>query len=317
MITPQTMHKNDIITLSTEITEEFLALQDIRPSSRITYKHVLHRFFQWTTTHSVENLNRLTILRYKTWLDEQAISVFTKSLYLVVVRRFFAWTEEQNIYPNITQGIKNPKKQTKSHYKDSLRIDDIKLLFKTINTQTLQGKRDFALLNTLIRTGLRLREICNARIQDVEYMHEQARLWIQGKGRHGKDEFVVLTQSVLEPIQQYLSERVEAKPTEPLFASISDRNFGKFLTTFSLSRIVRTYLTKAGIKTKRITAHSLRHTFGVLSMQAGASLYEVQLAMRHAAPSTTQMYLGDLERIKRLEASPEHKIGTFLETHGI
>jgi len=80
---------------------------------------------------------------------------------------------------------------------------------------------------------------------------------------------------------------------------------------------VRTYLIKAGIKTKRVTAHSLRHTFGVLSMQAEASLYEVQPAMRHAAPSTTQMYLGDLERLKRLEASPERKISTLLETHGI
>ncbi len=299
-----------------EHIDPFLLTQDIAPSSRLTYLHAIQHFVKWLSIKNNTTPTRLTILEYKYWLDEKNISVFTKSLYLVVVRRFFTWTEEQDIFPNIAQGIKNPKKQNKSHHKDSLRIEDIKLLFNTINTNNLQGKRDFAIINLLLRTGLRLREVTHAQIQDIEHLHNQSRLWVHGKGRHDKDEFVVLTQSVLDPITKYLELR-KTSGSHPLFASLSDRNFGKRLTTFSLSRIVRVYLTKAGIKTKRITAHSLRHTFGVLSMQAGASLYEVQLAMRHAAPSTTQMYLGDIERIKRMEASPEHKLNSLLNKEGI
>ncbi|PJF37928.1 MAG: hypothetical protein CUN55_19590, partial [Phototrophicales bacterium] len=116
----------------------------------------------------------------------------------------------------------------------------------------------------------------------------------------------------LEPLRNYLRARNVRHHDAPLFASLSDRNYGKPLTIFSLSRIIKNRLRAAGLNSKRITAHSLRHTFGVLAMQAGASLYEVQLAMRHTAPTTTQLYLGDIERIKRLEASPERKISALL-----
>ncbi len=166
---------NAFDSLTIETIEEFLAMQDITSSSRSTYKNVLQQFFSWVATNNKQQLSRLSILTYKSWLDEKSISVFTKSLYLVVVRRFFTWTEEQNIYPNITQGIKNPKKQSKSHYKDSLRVEDIKLLFNTIDTSNLQGKRDFAIINLLLRTGLRLREVTHARIHDIEHIHGKAR----------------------------------------------------------------------------------------------------------------------------------------------
>jgi integrase len=138
-------------------------------------------------------------------------------------------------------------------------------------------------------------------------------LWIHGKGRSSKDEFVLLTPQALTSLHEYLQARIIKSEREPLFISLSDRNYGKKLTIFSLSRIIKGRLRAAGLDSKRITAHSLRHTFGVLSMQAGASLYEVQLAMRHTAPTTTQLYLGDIERIKRLEASPERKMSNLLD----
>ncbi len=296
-----------------QLIDQFIMSHDVAKTSRSTYRNSLRQFFRWFAQQHITEPTRETILEYKSYLDEKGLRPFTRAAYLVAVRKFFEWSEGLKLYPNIAKGIKGAKRGLKSHHKDSLSIDMIMRLLASITTTTLQGKRDFALINLLFRTGLRLIEISRADIVDLEIEHEdEALLWVRGKGRDGKDEFVVLTHEALHPIQLYLKAR-KAK-TGPLFAGIGNRSKGKRITTFSLSRLIKGYLRQAGMDSRRITAHSLRHTFGVLSIKAGASLYEVQLAMRHSAPATTELYLGDIERQKRREASPEKKIRDLFKT---
>jgi len=294
----------------------FVAAQDIAPRSRVTYKNALQRFFIWYNKEKFDAPRREAILLYKYWLDSQKLSAFTKATYLVVVKRFFLWAEQEGMCANITRGIKGVKRQLKNHQKDSLSEEHIARLFQSIKKNTVIDYRDFAIINTLIRTGIRLKELSLAQMDDIQTTNDgQKVLYVQGKGRSGKDEFVILTPEVLSPLEEYL-EKIAPRKIDcdtPLFVSLSDRNYGKVLTIQSLSRMIKQRLRRAKIDSKRITAHSLRHTFGVLAIKAGASLYEVQLAMRHTASSTTQLYLGDIERIKRLEGSPEKKIGEFLK----
>jgi integrase/recombinase XerD len=296
-----------------ELIHPFIAAQDISLNSRTTYLNAMTQFMHWCKEKSITEFKRETILSYKFWLDTKGLSSYTKAIYIVVIRRFFLWTEDSNIYPNIARGVKGIKKYVKSHQKESLSLDNLKQLLSSINCSTLCGKRDFALINILVRTGLRLKEIASATIEDMYEQRGETLLWIHGKGRASKDEFVLLTPQTLVSLRDYLQDRVIKSEKDPLFISLSDRNYGKKLTIYSLSRLIKRRLRAAGFDSKRITAHSLRHTFGVLSMQAGASLYEVQLAMRHTAPTTTQLYLGDIERLKRLEASPERKMSHLLD----
>lgn len=296
-----------------EFIHPFIASQDISLNSRVTYLNAMVQFVRWCTEKKITEPKRETILSYKFWLDTKGLSSYTKAMYIVVIRRFFLWTEESDLYPNVSRGVKGIKRYVKSHQKESLSIDTLKKLFASIDCATLQGKRDFALINILVRTGLRLKEIASATLEDMYEQRGEMLLWIHGKGRSSKDEFVLLTPQTLTSLHDYLQARVIKSEKDPMFVSLSDRNYGKKLTIFSLSRIIKRRLRAAGLDSKRITAHSLRHTFGVLSMQAGASLYEVQLAMRHTAPTTTQLYLGDIERIKRLEASPERKMSNLLD----
>jgi integrase/recombinase XerC/integrase/recombinase XerD len=296
-----------------EFIQPFIASQDISLNSRITYLSAMTQFLRWCTEKKITEPKRETILSYKFWLDTKGLSSYTKAMYIVVIRRFFLWTEESDLYPNVSRGVKGIRKFAKNHQKESLSIDTLKKLFSSIDCSTLHGKRDFALINILVRTGLRLKEIASATLEDMYEQRGEMLLWIHGKGRASKDEFVLLTPQTLTSLHDYLQARVIKSEKDPLFISLSDRNYGKKLTIFSLSRIIKKRLRAAGIDSKRITAHSLRHTFGVLSMQAGASLYEVQLAMRHTAPTTTQLYLGDIERLKRLEASPERKMSNLLD----
>ncbi|HVX00887.1 MAG TPA: tyrosine-type recombinase/integrase [Candidatus Babeliaceae bacterium] len=299
------------------LINRFIISQDIARVSRSTYKSSLRQFFNWFFEQNVKNPTRETILAYKESLDAKGLRPFTRSSYLVAVRKFFEWAEGLKIYPNIAKGIKGAKRSLKSHQKDSLSVEQIKLLLNSINTKTFQGQRDFALINLLFRTGLRLIEIARADIEDLQVDGDEALLWIRGKGRDGKDDFVVLTETAVTPIMQYLRTRKAKDKKQPLFGSLSDRNNGKRITTFSLSRLIKSYLRKAGLQSRRLTAHSLRHTFGVLSIKAGASLYEVQLAMRHTAPTTTELYLGDIERIKRREAAPERRLNALFQEEKI
>ena len=307
------MHVAPAIFNIDEFIHPFIVSQDISLSSRSSYLNALIQFSRWCKEKQIMHPKKETVLSYKFWLDSKQLSSYTKAMYIVVIRRFFLWTEDSNIYPNISRGVKGIKRYSKGHQKESLSIDSLKKLLQSIDCNNLQGKRDFALINILVRTGLRLKEIASATLEDMYEQRGEMLLWIHGKGRSSKDEFVLLTPQTLVSLHEYLQAREIKSEQEPLFISLSDRNYGKKLTIFSLSRIIKRRLRAAGLNSKRITAHSLRHTFGVLSMQAGASLYEVQLAMRHTAATTTQLYLGDIERIKRLEASPERKMSDLLD----
>jgi len=122
---------------------------------------------------------------------------------------------------------------------------------------------------------------------------EKKLLWVHGKGRSGKDEFVLLTPAALTPYIIILQERVIKNEKEPLFGSLSDRIM-EANNNFFIIQMIKKRLRAAGFDSKRITAHSLRHTFGVLLCKREPSLYEVQLAMRHTTSTTTQLYLGDI-----------------------
>ena len=311
-----TRKKEEVISISSrnlfEAIDQFLAAQDVTRGSKIMYRNALKQFFAWFLEQKITNPTRETILAYKEDLDLKGLRPSTRAGYLVAVRKFFEWAEGLKLYPNIAKGIKGARRALKHHQKDSLTVPQIKKLLGTIDQNISQGKRDFALLNVLIRTGCRLIEVVRADYNDLDLQGDEALLWIRVKGRDGKDDFVVLPEETLAPLLNYLRSKTIKKPEDPLFTSLSDRNKGKRLTTFSLSRIVKGYLRKAGLDSKRITAHSLRHTFGVLSIKAGASLYEVQLAMRHSNPGTTEIYLGDIEKQKRLEGGPEKRLNALL-----
>lgn len=308
--------KNAVVTQQNfmALIEQFIRTLDVAPSSRRTYQQSLKQFFSWLAeTHDAASPTRETVLRYKEALDLRQLRPFTRSSYLVAIRKFFEWAEGQKLYPNIAKGVKGLRRNVKMHQKNALSFEQIENLLCSIKRTTEQGLRDYALINLLCRTGLRLIEVKNANIDDLDHRSDGvAVLWIRGKGRDGKDDFVVITDEALTPLAEYLHKRKPKELYEPLFASVSDRNSGKRLTTFSLSRIVKQRLRGIHLNSRRLSAHSLRHTFGVMAIKAGASLYEVQLAMRHTSPATTEIYLGDIEQAKRLEGGPEQRISEML-----
>jgi len=286
----------------------FLSAQDVKQTSKDTYRKGLERFFAWITEQDGANPTREDILAFKGYLDAQGLSSFTLSTYLVAVRKFFEWAEGMKYYPNIARGIKGAKK-ARGFRKDPLTVDQVKELLSRVDRSTLQGKRDYALLNLLIRTGLRTVEVIRADAGDIRQESGEAVLWIQGKGRDTKDEFVLLTQDTLKPLNEYLNSRGRVEDKAPLFTSLSDRNRDQRLTTRTIREIVKQNLKGIGLDNERLTAHSLRHTAITLSLMGGATIQEAQALGRHSNINTTLIYAHNINRIAQ---APERKIDALL-----
>ena len=212
------------------------------------------------------------------------------------------------LYPNIAKGIKGSKRP-RGFRKDPLTVDQVLELFQSVCRDDLIGWRDIALLNLLVRTGIRTIEAIRANIGDIRQNTGETVLWVHGKGRDSKDDFVVLTPNALKPINDYLQLRNEISETAPLFISHSNRRLNKRLTTRSVSRIIHFYLQRIGVASLRITPHSLRHTAITLSLQGGASIQEARALGRHSDINTTLTYAHNIDRIAR---APERIIDKVL-----
>ena len=280
-----------------KILDNFLADQDISASSRSTYARSLKQFISWlaeTGRHTLE-LQREDILAYKEYLQSSK-SAYTVTLYLTSVRKLYQWLESQRMYPDITRGIKGAKKP-KGFRKDTLSQNQLREVLDSMELKSLEELRDYAIFNLMARTGLRDIEVSRALTGDIRMETGQPVLWIQGKGRDSKDDFVILTPEALKPIKAYLKARGRVKKDEPLFCSHSDRNRGEALSTRSISRIIKNSMRAVGLDDSRLTAHSLRHTAISLSIQGGASLQQAQAMARHSDSKTTLVYFHNLERI--------------------
>ena len=296
-----------------QLVVDFLQSLDLKQNSKKTYERQMRRFIRWILKTKISNPDRENILEYKEYLEREHLTSLTISGYIVVIRKFFEYLEGIKLYPNIARGIKGMKR-SKGFRKDPLTLSQIQSLLTGIDQSTTQGLRDYAIINLLIRTGLRTIEIIRTSMGDIRQESGEKVLWIQGKGRDTKDEFVLLTEETSRPIEAYLKkrDRKTKKENDPLFMSHSDRNFGKRLTTRSISRIVKDNLRKVGIDSSRITAHSLRHTAITLALQAGASIQEAQALGRHANINTTMIYAHNINRITH---APERKIDELLQSY--
>jgi len=289
------------------IIEMYLASIDVKPKTKETYRRALKRFMEWLRDNSIIQPNRADILAYKGYLMAN-FTACTVSSYLTAVKGLYIYLEAEKISPNIANGIKGAKHQ-QGFKKDPLTVEQAKNVLIEIDTKDITGLRDYAIINLLIRTGLRTIEIERANIEDIRQQAGEALLYIQGKGRDSKDDFVLLTEATLKPIRDYIKARGKTKPTDPLFISHSNKNYGGRLTTRSISRIVKDNLREAGIDSERITAHSLRHTAVTLSLLGGATIQEAQSMARHKNINTTLIYAHNINRIKH---APERVIDTML-----
>lgn len=292
-----------------ELLNKFIYSLDVKESSRDLYKRTLRLYFSWVDKSglSLSSVAREEILAYKDNLLASNKSSLSVGSYITSVRRFYEWAEANKYYPNVAKGVKSPKRKQQFKKQPLLPSQAVSLLD---HCQT-GNLRDFAIVNLLLRTGLRTVEVVRANVGDIVFKGAQKVLLIQGKGRDEKDNFVLLTDKTYIPLKAYLDSRVNLKEEEPLFTSTSRNNMGERLSTRTISYIAKEGLKSIGLDEKAYTAHSLRHTTAVNILRGGGSLEMAQMTLRHSNPATTQIYTATLNEERRLQNSGEALIDSM------
>lgn len=302
----------EIITTGSNIKsfiDEFIQAQDVKETSKKLYRRTLQQFLNWIEdkNYILSEIARNHVLEYKQDLLSAGMSSLTVGSYITSVRRFYEWAEANKYYPNIAKGIKTPKRK-QQFKKQALLPQQATELLNYFEDKT---PRDYAIINLLLRAGLRTIEIIRANVEDLTFKGSQRVLLVHGKGRDERDNFVILTDKTYKPIAEYLALRGKVSPTEPLFISTSNNSKGERLSTRTISFIAKEGLKAIGLDERSFTAHSLRHTTAVNILRAGGSLEQAQMTLRHSNPATTQIYTATLNEERRLKNSGEALIDSL------
>ena len=294
------------------LVDRFLKSVNLRENSRALYKRTLKQFFLWAESknQSLETLTIVELIEYKEYLlsPERGLTSLTVGSYITSLKKFYEFLESERRYPNIAKSLKNPKRKQQFR-KSPLSPEQATGLLVYIKYQAL---RDYAIINLILRTGLRTIEVIRANIGDIVVKPGGHRvLLIHGKGRDEKDNFVILTDKAYKPISEYLESRGVYRPEEPLFYSTSNNSKGERLSTRTISHIAKEGLRAIGLDSKNFTAHSLRHTAGTSLLRATGDLEKTRLMLRHSDPKTTLIYVDTLTEERRLKESGEAILDTL------
>ncbi len=277
-----------------DLFQQFIIFIDATPNTVRTYRGSLKQWFLYLRQNQIGHPDSETVRQYRQELQNSGKKPTTVKNYIIAVKRFFEWTEEAGFYPNIAKYIKSGH-LSKNFKKDYLTSSQAKKILDEIDRSTLKGKRDYAMLVTMLTMGLRTIEITRANIEDIRTKGDATVLYVQGKGHEEKDDLIRMPYHVETAIRDYLSVRNIANPSAPLFVSTSNHNHNGRMTTRSIRRIVKTAFISAGFNSSRLTAHSTRHTAATLSLLNGASLQQTQELLRHKNIGTTEIYAHNID----------------------
>jgi integrase/recombinase XerC len=199
---------------------------------------------------------------------------------LAAVRSFFKYLlREGMVGKNPAELVSSPKKEKKVPY--HLNIDEMTALVEAPQGESILPLRDRLILEVLYSCGLRVAELTGMNVGDAEL--SEGVVWVLGKG--GKERIVPLGSHARLAVAAYLQERNNPEPTAPLLLNAN----GGRLTSRSVARIVDKYILNIATM-KKISPHTLRHTFATHMLEGGADLRAIQEFLGHASLSTTQKY---------------------------
>ena len=290
---------------------DFINFCDTSKATIKTYAKALKVFFAYLNLNNIKQPTREDLIAYRSYLLDRELQSTTIASYINAIKQFFKWAYDKGIYKNIADHIKGAKVNTQYHRKEALTLEQAReVLLKASEGQTLEDKRNFAILYLSFACGLRTIELVRANINDITFKSGSVALLIQGKGKIDKADFVKLPYNVEKAIREYLALRGETNEEAPLFTSLSDRNKGERLTTKSVSRIIKQAFRSIGLNNALFTAHSTRHTFITLFLLNGGTLEEARQIARHSSINTTMIYNHAIDRAKN---NGEEKIANLLD----
>ncbi len=274
------------------LAQSFIENQ-VSVQTRRVYAQTIRAFVEATGKRDVRAITREDIIAWRRGLETAGQAPATIARKVSTVRSLLEWARQGGLLEtNPAALVKTPRVPQQSTT-NGLEVAEVRRLLRTPDTHSLKGKRDRAILGILLYLGLRREELCKLTLGDLGEERGYRTLLIHGKG--GKTRKLPVPVRVMRDIEAYLAAtgRDRKDAAAPLFTPVKNnvgrKSLAKPLSTEAVRLLVKKYCRLAGIS-KRITPHSLRHTFATRALDNHCPLRDLQVTLGHADPKTTVAY---------------------------
>jgi integrase/recombinase XerC len=272
-------------TQSLQLFLRALQGQNYSPKTLRAYGDDLTQFLVWVEKNRVDwdiptRFSRVDIEGFMQYLAAQRMTGVTRVRKLAAIRKFFTFLEENSILAanpaNTVKGARREEKEPNILYKEQ---------YKALLYEASDNIRDYAIIQTFLQTGIRLSELANLRVDDVDFEHRILTVR-QGKGK--KDRQIPLVDDAVKALRNYMRYRnTQLIVDDEIFFLAKN---GTSLNVSTVKYTVAKYVKRAGIR-KKTGVHTLRHTFGAHKADKNMSLATLQELMGHKKKETTLKYI--------------------------
>jgi site-specific recombinase XerD len=254
-------------------------------------------------------VTRAHIIAWRKHLEQRQLAGATIRRKLAALSSFFEYLCEHNaVMHNPVKGVKRPKVESYEGKTPALGDHQARALLQAPNAETLKGKRDRAMLSTLLYHGLRREELCTLKVRDITQRRSVLHLCVHGKG--SKLRYLPLHPGTAERITEYVEALGHGgDPSAPLFRPVRNNRHSRadaHMTTDGVYKVVQSYARQLGLgDIERLGVHALRATAATNALDHEADIAKVQEWLGHANIKTTRLYD---RRKHRPEDSPTFKV---------
>jgi integrase/recombinase XerC len=270
-------------TESIELYKQTLQGKNYSVQSIKAYLGDLEQFIEWLKKRRVDwdipyRIQRIDIVEFINYLAAQKASSETRKRKLASIRGFLKFCKDnQIIFGNPADTIEGPIREER----------DPAILLKTEYKALLQvaggNERDFAIVMLFLQSGLRVSELVNLRLADVDFESREITVR-QGKGR--KDRVVPLVGQALDALKAYLAVREVSPEYDNVFLARNKTSMDQRTVRYRIQK----YYKEAGIR-KKASVHTLRHTFATHQIHNGLKINQLKDVMGHKKMETTYKYV--------------------------
>jgi integrase/recombinase XerD len=262
---------------------DWLSVEKGHPQNTIlSYGYDLERYREFVENVcgvDISEIRRADILDHLATLVERNLSSRSRERHLIAVKQFHRYLcEEDHLQKDCTASLDGPR--VSKMLPHVMTRDDVESVLAQPDLSTPRGVRDAAMLELMYSAGLRISELINLKCDDVRA--DIGFLKCRGKG--GRQRLIPIGKVAEEKLQRHLDKHSQQQ-SEWLFLT----RLGRPFTRQGCWKMIRGYIRSAGI-TRKVTPHTLRHSFATHLLTGGANLRSIQEMLGHADISTTQVY---------------------------
>lgn len=278
---------------------DYVALErGLSANTRAAYQSDLTKFIRYLERRKVSSINAVTrdeILDFLLYTKDHGLGINSISRLFVAIKVFFRFLQQEALLTkNVTEVMDSPKLW--KVLPATLSLKEVERLLAAPEGEKPQAVRDRALLELLYATGLRVSELCNLTLDDVNF--EAGYLRCTGKGR--KERVVPFSEKAAAALKKYIESARPLFTADPQNRHVLLSRRGVKICRKTVWKMIKQYARKAGID-KKISPHTLRHSFASHLLANNAPLRVIQEMLGHADIATTQIYTHvDQSRLKSI-----------------